>query len=158
LPGSILEAKPLHQGQKTRILGRGSQSCSHLYSKGWDDGDTVREDKMCLFMNSEVTGRESWPLARRKWKLDEYRARLDGCPPVPASDSTSAVTVAAPRTTGLQRFQTYQGRHVERQGPRTPAAASSPRAARRDHLLSRLRNHLLFIMSDTSSTIESDYD
>jgi hypothetical protein len=30
--GSILEAKPLHQGQKTRILGRGSQSCSHLYS------------------------------------------------------------------------------------------------------------------------------
>ena len=29
---SILEAKPLHQGQKTRILGRGSQSCSHLYS------------------------------------------------------------------------------------------------------------------------------
>ena len=32
LLGSILEAKPLHQGQKTRILGRGSQSCSHLYS------------------------------------------------------------------------------------------------------------------------------
>ena len=30
--GSILEAKPLHQGQKTRILGRGFQSCSHLYS------------------------------------------------------------------------------------------------------------------------------
>ena len=30
--GSILEAKPLHQGHKTRILGRGSQSCSHLYS------------------------------------------------------------------------------------------------------------------------------
>ena len=30
--GSILEAKPLRQGQKTRILGRGSQSCSHLYS------------------------------------------------------------------------------------------------------------------------------
>ena len=29
--GSILEAKPLRQGQKTRILGRQSQSCSHLY-------------------------------------------------------------------------------------------------------------------------------
>ena len=30
--GSILETKPLRQGQKARILGRGSQSCSHLYS------------------------------------------------------------------------------------------------------------------------------
>jgi hypothetical protein len=32
--GSILEVKPLRQGQKTRILGRQSQSCScsHLYS------------------------------------------------------------------------------------------------------------------------------
>ena len=28
--GSILETKPLRQGQKTRILGRESQSCSHL--------------------------------------------------------------------------------------------------------------------------------
>ena len=41
----------------------------------------------------------------------------------------SAVTVAAlpPRTTatGLQRFQSYQGRQVDRQGPRTPAAAAS---------------------------------
>ena len=32
LLGSILEAKPLYQGQKTKILGRGSHSCSHLYS------------------------------------------------------------------------------------------------------------------------------
>jgi hypothetical protein len=33
--GSILEAKTLRQGQKTRILaiGRRSQSCSHLYSR-----------------------------------------------------------------------------------------------------------------------------
>jgi hypothetical protein len=31
--GSILEAKLLRQGQKTRILGRQSQSCSHLYSR-----------------------------------------------------------------------------------------------------------------------------
>jgi len=31
--GSILEAKPLRQGQKTRILGRQSQSCSHLYHR-----------------------------------------------------------------------------------------------------------------------------
>ena len=32
--GRILEAsKPLRQGQKTRILGRQSQSCSHLYSR-----------------------------------------------------------------------------------------------------------------------------
>ena len=29
--GSILEAKPLRQGQKTKILGRQSQSRSHLY-------------------------------------------------------------------------------------------------------------------------------
>ena len=29
--GSILEAKPLRQGQKTRILGRRSKNCSHLY-------------------------------------------------------------------------------------------------------------------------------
>ena len=31
--GSILEAKPLRQVQKTRILGRQSKSCSHLYSR-----------------------------------------------------------------------------------------------------------------------------
>src|ERR1700722_20517760 len=27
-----MEAKPLHQRQKTRILGRRSKNCSHLYS------------------------------------------------------------------------------------------------------------------------------
>jgi len=31
--GSILEAKPLCQGQKTRILGQQSKSCSHSYSR-----------------------------------------------------------------------------------------------------------------------------
>jgi hypothetical protein len=30
---SILESKPLRQGQKTRILGRQSKGCSHLYSR-----------------------------------------------------------------------------------------------------------------------------
>ena len=60
----------------------------------------VREDKLCLFLNSEVIGRESRArgyVARRKRKLDEYRARLDGDetsrnvrarrePPVPSVD------------------------------------------------------------------------
>jgi hypothetical protein len=29
----VLEAKPLRQGQKTRILGQQSKSCSHLYNR-----------------------------------------------------------------------------------------------------------------------------
>jgi hypothetical protein len=41
-------------------------------------GDMVRENKLCLFLNSEVIGRESRArgyVARRKRKLDKYRAR-----------------------------------------------------------------------------------
>jgi hypothetical protein len=47
--------------------------------KAWDDGDTVSEQKLCLFLNTEVIGRESRArgyAARRKRKLADRRARL----------------------------------------------------------------------------------
>jgi hypothetical protein len=47
--------------------------------KAWDDGDMVSEQKLCLFLNTEVVGRESRARGyegRRKRKLADRRARL----------------------------------------------------------------------------------
>jgi hypothetical protein len=51
-------------------------------AKAFQDADTVSEDKLCLFLNTEVIGRESRArgyLKRRKKKLDDRRARIERC-------------------------------------------------------------------------------